>query len=258
MNSDDFYIGWQSQSPRAIGSHVRRWTFIISASVVAFALLLALAQRTIGKATFEWGTIQSFTGTLKLTPYPHLLVPRAGHPDGFSDYYLVAPFKFGLDRTKLASLDGKPVTLQGTLIYRDDQTMVEARPDSIEALSGNAFSNTQSSQIINPKSEIINPPVTVRGEIVDSKCYLGVMNPGRLAPHRACAVRCISGGVPPILLVQPANAPPIYYLLVSADGHPVNQQILDMVATPIEITGFVEQDGNLKILRADPSTYRPL
>ena len=28
-------------------------------------------------------------------------------------------------------------------------------------------------------------------------CFLGVMKPGRSKPHRACAVRCISGGIPP-------------------------------------------------------------
>jgi len=38
---------------------------------------------------------------------------------------------------------------------------------------------------------------TLVGEIVDSKCFLGVMNPGQLTTHRACAIRCISGGVRP-------------------------------------------------------------
>ena len=49
---------------------------------------------------------------------------------------------------------------------------------------------------------------TFVGEIVDSKCFLGVMNPGRLTPHRACAIRCISGGVPPVLLVRPIPESP--------------------------------------------------
>lgn len=43
---------------------------------------------------------------------------------------------------------------------------------------------------------------TLKGEIVDSKCYLGVMNPGNLKAHRACAINCIQGGVPPVLLVR--------------------------------------------------------
>ncbi len=40
--------------------------------------------------------------------------------------------------------------------------------------------------------------VTLTGEIVDTKCHLGVMNPGEGKVHRDCAVRCISGGAPPV------------------------------------------------------------
>ena len=44
--------------------------------------------------------------------------------------------------------------------------------------------------------------VMLRGEIVDSKCYLGVMNPGEGTVHRDCAARCLSGGLPPMLVVR--------------------------------------------------------
>ena len=54
------------------------------------------------------------------------------------------------------------------------------------------------------------------------------------------------------------DGPAIYLLLVSADGKPVNKQVLDMVAEPLEITGEVERQGELLILRADPVTYRKL
>ena len=82
------------------------------------------------------------------------------------------------------------------------------------------------------------------------------MNPGQFTPHRACAVRCISGGIPPILVVRSKEGLPLYFLLVSSDGHPLNKQILDMVAEPVEITGEVERQGELLVLRADPQTYR--
>lgn len=91
---------------------------------------------------------------------------------------------------------------------------------------------------------------------MDSKCYLGVMNPGRLTPHRACAVRCISGGIPPVLLVRSKDGPPLYFLLVSSDGQPVNKQVLDMVAEPVQISGEVERQGELLVLRADPRSFR--
>ena len=91
---------------------------------------------------------------------------------------------------------------------------------------------------------------------MDSKCYLGVMNPGALTPHRACAIRCISGGIPPVLLVRQTDGTALYFLLVSGDGRPVNKEVLNLVAEPLEITGEVERQGQLFVLRADPSTYR--
>ena len=50
--------------------------------------------------------------------------------------------------------------------------------------------------------------------------------------------------------------PPLYFLLVSSDGRPVNKEILDKVAEPVEITGEVLRQGELSILRADPSGYK--
>jgi hypothetical protein len=163
-------------------------------------------------------------------------------------YYLVAPFKFGLKAADIQALDGKEVSLKGTLIYRGSQTMIEARPESIKPVTADSVREA--------KPAVVNlGRQTLIGEIVDSKCYMGVMNPGRLTPHRGCAVRCISGGIPPVLLVRQETGPPIYFLLVSSDGRPVNKQVLDMVAEPVQITGEVVRQGQLSILRADPSTY---
>ena len=128
--------------------------------------------------------------------------------------------------------------------------MIEARPESLQLAAQSAQLNTSSAG-----TESLGQQTLV-GEIVDSKCYLGVMNPGQLTPHRACAVRCISGGIPPVLLVRQKAGPPLYFLLVSSDGRAVNKQVLDMVAEPVQITGDVERQGELLVLRADPQTYR--
>ncbi len=250
--NDDFYIGWEAKSAPGIGRFVRVAALTLMLAASGLALAFATAQHNIGASIFEWGTVKKFSGVLKLEPYPHILVRRPGAigaQNNFSTYYLVAPFKFGLDREKLSALDGKNVSLQGTLIYRGNQTMVEALPDSIKATE-KQFPNLTGTETIPLGHQ------TLAGEIVDSKCFLGVMNPGQLLPHRACAIRCISGGIPPVLLVRQTNGAAIYLLLVSAEGKPVNQQVLDLVAEPVRITGEVERQGELLILRADPSTYR--
>ena len=250
--NDEFYIGWEAKAAPGIGKTVRKSVLSMLLLAVLTAALLAISQHMIGSSVFEWGTVKEFSGVLKFQPYPHLLVPRPGATSkqtGFSTYSLVAPFKFGLDRVKLSALDGKSISLRGTLIYRGNQTMVEALPDSIKV------ANRQLPAL--PGTEPIGlGHQTLTGEIVDSKCFFGVMNPGQLLPHRACAIRCISGGVPPVLLVRQKNGTAIYLLLVSADGKPVNQQVLDMVAEPVQITGDVERQGEWLILRADPATYQ--
>jgi hypothetical protein len=260
--NDDFYIGWEAKAAPGIGKPVRRGVVLLLLAGAIAAGVLAGAQRLVGVSVFEWGQAKAFSGILKTEPYPHLLVPRPGKAGGqpaFSSYYLVAPWKFGLKPEAIAALDAKPVSLKGTLIFRDDQTMIEVQPESIKPAPDLRLSAGLTSSIENPKSKIQNPPsVTLRGEIVDSKCFLGVMNPGQLTPHRACAIRCISGGIPPVLLVRAKDKPPQYFLLVSSDGKPVNKQVLDLVAEPVEITGQVERQGELMVLRADPATYRRL
>lgn len=250
--NDEFYIGWEAKAAPGIGKTVCKAVVIVLALASLAPVGLAVSQRMIGASVFEWGKHKSFSGILQTAPYPHLLVPRPGNVTGqerFSTYCLVASWKFGLNREALAAFDGKAVSLQGTLIYRGNQTMIETKPEWIEAVE------TTSAPISLPQSVPLGKQ-TLTGEIVDSKCFLGVMNPGQLTPHRACAIRCISGGVPPVLLVRQKTGPAIYLLLVSAEGKPVNRDVLGLVAEPVEITGEIERQGELLILKAAPATYR--
>jgi hypothetical protein len=255
----EFYIGWEAKTAPGIAKTARRAIAFLLLVAIGAAAILACAQRLVGTSVFEWGRTKTFAGTLKLEPYPHLLVPRPGKSAGlpsYSSYYLVAPWKFGLPKDGLAGFDSKSVSLKGTLIYRENQTMIEVQRDSIaEASSSNSALHIITSTAPDTRQ---SSNVTLQGEIVDSKCFLGVMNPGQLTPHRACAIRCISGGVPPVLLVRPKDGPAKYFLLVSAEGKPVNKQVLDLVAEPVEITGQLERQGDLMILRADPANYRRL
>jgi hypothetical protein len=255
MNNDDFYIGWQDKAPQSHGRAMRR----LAGGLLVLALLagagIAASQRIIGTAFFEWGDVREFTGLLRLDPYPHLVL-RDDAGQGAARVLaapLVAPFKFGLPRAPLTALDGRQVSLRATRIYRDGALMLEALPESILGFSGGSAE-------IDPEITGGEPLAlgtrTFRGEIVDSKCWMGVMNPGVLTPHRACAVRCISGGIPPMLLVRRVGAPPLNLLLTDASGAPVNDRVLDLVAEPVEITGEVERRGSLLVLKADPDGYR--
>jgi hypothetical protein len=93
--------------------------------------------------------------------------------------------------------------------------------------------------------------VTVTGEIVDSKCYLGVMNPGQGKVHRDCAARCLSGGVPPIFVTSNGVD---QFLLVDPEGHALGHDALhEFVAEPITIHGELLQRGESRLLMINAS-----
>ena len=264
--NDDFYIGWADRAPRGLRTWIQWVVLSTGGVVVGLAIALASDQRTIGRSVFEWGNVKQFSGVIESWPYAHLRVARpktSGESDTFSRYPLVRPFKFGLSSNVIDQFAGREVNLKGTLIYRENQTMLEVLEETIQtepaAAKGSSSSKTGHSDATikeKPAGATSVGTWTLQGEIVDSKCHYGVMNPGRFEPHRACAVRCISGGIPPILVTQDAQGHELQLLLVSAEGAAVNKEVLDWVARPVQITGMVERYDTLWILKADPKTYR--
>ena len=176
-------------------------------------------------------------------PFPTLLVSRPGEigqQDKYSRYLLVAPGKHGADAL-VAGVDGKHVRLQGQLIYREGGTMVEITPGSITVVDTAAADQEAIRDL---------GTVTLTGEIVDSKCYLGVMNPGQGKVHRDCAARCLSGGIPPIFVTNNGES---QLLLVGTDGSALGRDTLrEFVAEPITIRGELLQRGESRLLKIDP------
>jgi hypothetical protein len=245
VSADEFYIGWQETSPPGFAKRTRLAALVFVAVGLGLGVLLGASQSPLPPALFEFGEVDDFQGTLEAEPYPVLRVRRPGAGAGWSRYLLVAPGKHGADEL-IAGLDGYEVLLRGTLVHQDGRAMIEVSPDSVEAVSeGQAGPST-----------VILGERTLVGEIADSKCHLGVMNPGRHKVHRACATLCIRGGIPPILLVDREDGSVERYLLVSPDGKAVNEAVLSMVADTVEITGEVVREDDLLVLRADPASYR--
>ncbi len=246
---NDFYIGWQDRAAPGVSRRLRIVVLVFLVMALVLGGLLAGVQRTIGRGIFEWGRVGEVAGVFLADPQPRLLVARPGQTGtnvSYSSYLLVRPFKFGLSADLARRFAGQPVRLKGTFIHRNDQTMIEALPETMQL--------DPAGRPIAPVRAVPLGQQTLRGEIVDSKCYLGVMNPGQYIPHRACAIRCISGGIPPLFVVHPASGPPLHFLLLSADGGVVGNEILEYVAESVEITGAVEQSGELLLLKANPAT----
>lgn len=252
---DEFYVGYLPQAPPAIASHVRVAVALILVLAAGLGLLLVNAQKRFAPAVYEFGASTEFTGWVRERPYPMLLVRRPGRPGGepaFSTYFLTVFGKRGAE-ARVAGLDGRAVTLRGALIYRDGKTMIDVEDGSVAPLDVAAAERLKAAM---PAAEEDLGVHTFVGEIVDSKCFLGVMKPGNLKAHRSCAARCISGGIPPVLVVRDAEGMATYLLLVSEDGEAVNRQVLELVAQPVEITGRVVRLGDQLMLEADPDGYR--
>ncbi len=247
-HEEDFYIGYLSSAPKGLASVTRlRILILIAFALIAGGAITAL-QSKFWPGVFEFGTYRDFEGMILERPYPTLLVkrPEAGDHFPYSRYLLVNPFKFGADET-VQGLNGQTVSLKGQLVFQDGKTMIEVAPESVKPLGNSA------EPVSLPSSEWGRH--TLRGEIVDSKCYLGAMNPGNLKTHKACAVRCISGGIPPVFLVRQKEGAALYFLMVDEEGNQVNEACLPFVAEPLEITGNVRQEGGMLILYANPETY---
>jgi len=97
--------------------------------------------------------------------------------------------------------------------------------------------------------QVLAAHVTLKGEIIDPKCYLGAMKPGGGKTHKACAMLCISGGVPPMLVTRDANEQETFYLLTTDQGGVANELVLPFVGDRVEVAGRLEEHGDLLLLR---------
>jgi hypothetical protein len=253
--NEEFYIGYLPQTPERMAKLVRRVIIALIVIAALTAVVLVAGQRRFPAAFFDFGHVRDFEGIVREYPYPALLARHEGQPGTlplFTRYLLVGEGKHGAN-DDVAGMHDKQVQLKGTLIHRDNQMMIEVARNSV-------FVTPPSQRNLSlPETETRRSPLgahTLAGEIVDSKCFLGVMNPGSTKVHRECAVRCISGGVMPMFIVRDAAGKSVGLLLTSTEGNPVNQAVLDFVAEPVEITGQVEREGDQLYLRADPKTYR--
>jgi hypothetical protein len=249
---EDFYVGYQPKMPRAFASIIKPFVVGLLALSAGLAAIFWLVQKPLPRSAFEFGIVRDFEGTIQSGPVPFLLVEKssnAGRLPQFIRFPLVGEGKHGISE-KLEAFDRQKVTLKGTLISRDELQMIEVVSDSVERLSTAPAHPDDTPRPLGT--------FTLRGEIVDSKCYLGVMNPGQSKPHRDCAVACLRGGIPPLFIVRDAAGEVSELWLLSETGDSVNAQILDFVAEPVEIAGEVSRSGDELFFKINPSRIKRL
>lgn len=247
---EEFFIGYLGVPPR-----LKRFLLAFIPILVLGVLALAFILPTVHFDQFNLGKrtkVPGFEGLLIGNPSPHLLVPRDGEVgtnSDFSLYLLSGPGKTSPKPAVLEHVD-QWVKLKGTPFHRNHLTVIATK--SAEPLE------PPTSGPIQPAKGQSLGEFSLTGEIVDGKCYPGVMKPGRTKTHRSCAIRCLSGGVPPVFVVHNPAGDQLYFLLSDLDGKAVNDKVLDLVADPVQIKGEVIQYADAFILKADPATYELL
>jgi hypothetical protein len=221
----EFYVGYLPM-PGGLKKTVRRVVLSLGVVSAAAAAILVAGQHPFANSSFEFQQYREFCGVLLAEPYPALAVPGQGLP-----WLLVAPGKHGAG--DLRKLDGHEVQLKGERVLRGEDHMIEVLPGTMR-VGANAGQ---------PPATMDLGQIELTGEIVDSKCYFGVMNPGNGKVHRDCAVRCINGGIPPAFLVSDAGGHTVTLLLANW-----KRELLDHVAEPVTIRGhLVRSDGRLTL-----------
>lgn len=260
--NDSFFIGWSDKTPADYTKKTRLFVLAVLPIIILAAFAFINSQKPMNNAAFEFGTLTSVEGILIEKPVPMLRMYLGEDLQGksvFKHLMLVDVIKFGAQKTigemeKIAnqSLYGKAVKLQGTLIYYNGKTVLELTE------GGNAFQGLSEQKAHTALAKENKGVTKLRGEIVDPKCFFGVMKPGAGKTHKSCAVRCLSGGIPAVLATENKEGKQDYYILLGEDGQSINADLLDFTADHLQISGQVEQMADWNILYTHTGKICPL
>jgi hypothetical protein len=245
---DDFFIGYNWPQPPELLRLVKRAALGLGVGVVGLSGALAVGHVPLEGGLFEYGQTRTVTGTVVERPHPML------RPDDDRSPWplLVSKGKHGAGDA-VRGLEGRRVHLQATRIARGAHTMLEI--DVEPAPPAGASDPMPAAD--QPADASGGQHVTLRGEIVDSKCFLGVMVPGAGTTHRDCASLCLRGGIPPALFVREADGTSSLVLLTGAEPS-LRDRAAALAGEPVEMSGTIEQRGGWRVLRTDPDGWRAL
>ncbi len=239
--NDEFYVGYLPVPPAQ-----RRFVVVVCVLLLiltgSVAALAAISQREAGAGFWDTATPRAWEGTVRLDPYPMLIVEPGGlEPAG--RVFVVQMGKVGAQEP-LAGFGDARVRVEGYQLERDGRRIIELAPDAAVVRLGGA-------QLPVPPEQQLGE-VTLDGEIVDYKCFLGAMKPGDGKGHKACATLCIRGGIPPMFVTRGADGMPTYTLLVDSQGDPEIDSFIDYAGEPVSLTGVLVQRGDLRMIRVSP------
>lgn len=257
-NTSEFYVGY-FKTPPALARFLRWALPVLIVAALAVAWFVSRSQNDPGDGVWH-DDAQALVGHIVAKPYPHIRVQSTEPGRPVETILLVSEGKHG-GGERVAALDGRVARVRGTILERDGRRLLElAQNDAVTpdiSLSQPAEARLAAPTVV-PMGQ-----VTLRGEIIDPKCYSGAMKPGEGKTHKECATLCIAGGIPPMFVTLDDAGRRSYYLLTNPagealEGSALREGVLPFVADAVEISGVLERRDDLQVFKIDPGSIRRL
>ncbi len=254
---ESFFIGWIGNIDSSTAKTLKR--FVFPSILIAFMFLLSfiLLQKKIANSEYKYNEVATYTGMVSNSPFPHIVFTKGkdnfGNPQ-MEALPLVNAWKFGADQliqNWCKKTTSCVATIKGTIITRDGINAMELSDEE------NSFVQAKNNVDFRNITPQLIGDVKIIGEIIDPKCYLGAMNPGEGKPHRSCAIRCISGGIMPMITFNQSGKKE-YAVLLGMKGEKINEKVLDYVAEPVEINGTLFKYANWQFIYIIPEKINRL
>ena len=220
-----FYVGYLPLPRRLRGFLIALVGVLMLADIaIAWAALEAQPAHPSG-AWGQEGEV-AYRGRFQNRPYP--LLRQAD-----KTILLVGVDKHGAP-AGLDALDGVLVEAKGYPILRGDLTVLQLDgvPTRVEG---------EAPVLVSPGRP---RDARLAGELVDTKCYAGAMNPGEGKVHKDCGALCVLGGIPPLFVMRGAGPDPAWYIVADPQGGPLGKDSASFIGDSLELSGrIVEAPG---------------
>ena len=148
-----------------------------------------------------------------------------------------------------ASATSDRVTVRGSLIQRGRHTMMAVSNDADWITANDTLAP------LNPGlDEEDLGSAELQGEILDAKCWFGAMRPNEGPVHKACAMLCVAGGIPPYFYARDRMGRHTAMMITDEAGEPLVQPILNVIADPVRAVGRLHRIEDLVQFRIAPSS----
>ncbi len=256
--SQDFYIGWMPKAPASFAMHTKRILLALFAMVVIAGILLGISQKKFTTGNFEFGVLTEVKGVYFSQPVACVKVVNGKDILGNLSYVTIPLLGFGkkgaegivagIEKEKNISINRREITLKGTLLYNDGKLLMQVDSNDKPVTHIGDIAGEDLLPVQKDLGDML-----LHGEIVDPKCYFGVMKPGQGKPHKDCAIRCILGGIPPVLRVSNDAGASNYYIVVGPNGEKMNEAVKDFVAEPVTLHARVAKYDDWIVLYVQPN-----